>query len=405
MYYKQPKYYGEFKCTGSDCNANCCYGWNIDWKKDEIDKVKNAPGCSSELKELAETGFVPSTGNAENSFKVKLNEKGMCPFQTEDMLCMIQKELGAEYLSKTCTTYPRFNACVVDNKIIYRACNLSCKEIVRLLVNDEKAMELVMVPNKVEKEIDVKHFYSAEDHKAHPELKYQGKIIEFFYELIADKKCSVETNITVGALIAHKLAELIGNKEYDRIPEALQSFRKQVHYAAGIKAIDSLEPNYNVKLGVVDKINEKALGFNLINILKNKDDMYVIDLYLTGEAKLNEMMKDRPFWLRNIALNMLLDLGVPFKSKEHSVFENYRFFVAALACVKLNAIAAALAPEEIDVEVNNQTFNFSGIDKLYGMTGMISRRLFQNKNTFVTVNQILSEFNISSPVHLALLIN
>ena len=40
MYCRQPKYYGEFKCIGPECTANCCYGWRINWKKGEIDKVK-----------------------------------------------------------------------------------------------------------------------------------------------------------------------------------------------------------------------------------------------------------------------------------------------------------------------------------------------------------------------------
>ena len=401
MYYRQPRYYSEFKCIGSGCNANCCYGWNIEWSKEEIDKVKNAPNCSDKLKEILENHF-----NTEDNerISVKLLDDGKCPCQTEDGLCIIQQELGAEYLSRTCTIYPRYFSHLSRNGAVYRGCNLTCKEIVRMLVNDEKAAELVNVPTKDDLRGErLTHGRTAGDVAAHPELKYQGDLFEFFYDLISDKKCSVETNITVGALTALKLADLIGNKEYDRIPEALGSFRKQVHNAAGLKAIDSMKIDYDVKLGIVDRINEKAVGFNMINVLKNPDGLYVVDRYLAGEARLNEMMKDKPFWLRNIALNMIMELSVPFNSKDHSVFENYRFFVAAFACIKINAIAAAFANQE-EYLFRGSSFRFKGIDQIYGLTGMISRSLFQGRNTFDNLNNALNEFKINSPVHLAMLV-
>ena len=403
MYYRQPRYFSDFKCIGSDCTVNCCFGWNIEWSKEEIDKVKNDPNCSAELKNIMETGFISEDG--EKHFSVKLLEDGNCPCQTEDGLCMIQKELGAEYLSRTCTIYPRYDTFIAPHKVIYRGCCLSCKEIVKKLINDEKAAEFVNVPVKDDpSKMILLHSNTPEDISAHPELKYRSDILEFFYELIGDKKCSVETNITVGALIAYKLTDLIGNKEYDRIPEALNSFRKQVHYAAGLKNIDSMEPNYDLKLGVVDKINERGLSFNLINILKNKDGLYVVDLYRDGEAKLNEMMKDKPFWLRNIALNMIQELGIPFHSKDHSIFENYRFFAAAFTCMKINAIAAAVTPEETEFRTKKMTLHLNGIDKIYGLTGLISRRLFQNSKSFEGTNNVLNEFEINSPVHLAMLV-
>ena len=110
MYYRQPKYYGEFKCIGSECTANCCYGWKIEWTKDEVDKVKNAPNCSAELKEKIENCFVPDANKDENAFLIYFDERGSCPCVTEEGLCSVQKELGAEYLSLTCTIYPRYNS-------------------------------------------------------------------------------------------------------------------------------------------------------------------------------------------------------------------------------------------------------------------------------------------------------
>lgn len=402
MYFRQPKYYGEFRCSGSECPSNCCFGWRIDWTKSEIDKVKNAPNCSSELKGIMEKGFF-LTG--EEKYAVQLEDDGRCPCQTEEGLCMIQKELGADYLSKTCTVYPRYNSFTDVNNIIYRGCYLSCQEVVKKLVNDEKAAELVNIPIK-EKNIDLelRYAYSKADLLANPEREHRCKIFEFFYDLIGDKRYNVETALILGALVAQKLTQLIDDKQYDRIPDALKAFRKQVHNANSLKSINDINPNYNVKFGVADKIIENALDFRMTDVLKNEYGKLDVERYLIGEAKLNEMMKDKPFWLRNITLTLLLELGFPFQIKNHTVFEIYSFFVAAVSCLKLNAIASAFAPESLNIQTKGQTLHFDGIEKIYGLTGIISRRIFQSDEAFQNVTKVLSEYDMDSPAYLALLV-
>ena len=74
-YFRQTRCYNQFTCIGSECTANCCYGWNIAWKKDEVDKIKNAPGCSPELKEKIEKSFVLKDGGDDNSYVVEFDER------------------------------------------------------------------------------------------------------------------------------------------------------------------------------------------------------------------------------------------------------------------------------------------------------------------------------------------
>lgn len=404
MYYKQPGYYGEFMCSGSECTANCCFGWRIDWKKTEIDKVKNAPNCSAVLKEIVENNFVPRYIKDENAYVVKLGEDGRCPCQTEEGLCLIQKELGAEYLSDTCTVYPRYNA-FSNSGVIYRGCYLSCQEIVRKLINDEKAADFVSVQTKEDLMGKSTLYPNAADLiEIYPEYEYRSEVFEFFSKLIGNKMYPVETTIILGALAAQKLTQLIDDKKYDLIPEALKAFGKQIHNAAALRSIDNIKPNYNVKFGIADKIIESALDFRMTDVLKNEKGEPDIDRYLIGEAKLNDMMKDKPFWLRNIAMALVLELCVPFKSKEHTAFENYSFFVAAVSCIKLNAIAAAFAPDKLNIQTKGQTLHFEGNEKIYGLTGVISRRILQNTLAFDSVIRVLNEFDMDSPAYLALLV-
>ncbi|MBD5384028.1 MAG: hypothetical protein HDR72_03400 [Ruminococcaceae bacterium] len=120
MYFRQPRYFGDFKCIGGTCTNSCCIGWRIDWHKNEIDKITDAPECSEELRELVGKSFV----KIENSDKyiVALGAGGRCPFLTEDNFCRIQRELGAEYLSNTCSIYPRHH--IIAGDAVYRYCNM-----------------------------------------------------------------------------------------------------------------------------------------------------------------------------------------------------------------------------------------------------------------------------------------
>lgn len=407
MYFKQPKYYGEFKCLGMECKLNCCYGWRIDWKKDEVDKVINAPDCSPELKEIMETGFTPIEKSDENHYMVKLDEQRKCPCQTEEGLCLIQKELGAEYLSYVCTNYPRYNSFMDKNEgVVFRGCYMSCEEIVRKLISDEKSAELVSVPIKEEKIVKIGHRNIDEEFVSEkPEFEYRTQIVEFFYELIGDKKCSLETDLILGALAAEKLTELVEKKEYDRIPEALKSFRKQVHNAAALKSIDNIKPNFHASFGAAEKIINSIIDVNLTGLLKNKNKELDVERYITGRVLLDELMKDNPFWLRNIARSLILELCIPFKSTEHSIFENYSFFVATVAGIKLNAVAAAISPKKLNLNLFGINHHVDGMEDLISVfTGIISRRFFQNDKAFDEVIRILKEFGMNSPAYLALLI-
>ena len=97
--------------------------------------------------------------------------------------------------------------------------------------------------------------------------------------------------------MAQKITQLSDRKQYDMISEALQAFKKQIHSASALQSIEKIKPNYNVKFGVADKIIENALDFRMTDVLKSENGELDINRYIIGEQKLNEMMKDKPFWL------------------------------------------------------------------------------------------------------------
>lgn len=402
MYYRQPRYYGDFRCIGGSCIDNCCYGWRIDWTKEEIDKVKNADGISPELKELAEKSFVPNE-RKEGMYKINyIGEVKMCPFQTEERLCRIQKELGAEYLSHTCTIYPRRELTVPN--IVYRFMSMACREIISKLFFEENACDLINVGGS--KEFESGNCRFAEDViRKRPEMKYYSDIFEFYYELISNKKLPVETAVIFGALAAQKLTELAKNKQYDIIPEALKAFRKQFHNPEQIKMIENIKPNYYMKLGFMAELFEQIFRSGVTPLLHDQTGTLNIDLYNKGEEGLRGALKGREYFLRNLALNLLFEFDTPFYFEENSVFENYSLFATAFGLLKLNLIAACRSGENsIAYGTEGQKFVYKGDDKLIGITAMVCRGICQDHERAKVITALLKSNNFTTPAYLALLV-
>lgn len=413
MYFRQPRYFGEFKCVGGDCTNSCCIGWRIDWEKEEIDKITSSPDCSEELGELVKRMFVKPDGL--DKYVVVLGETKRCPFLTEDNFCRIQRELGEEYLSHTCSIYPRHY--LIANEAAYRYCNMSCPEIMNKLLNNEKSMDLVNVPIKTPVTVKGAVTNTEKALEEHPELKYRGELLEFFYELIADKRNDVETSIILGALAAQALSKIIAEKDYDRIPDAIKEIKPQLHNAAQLRNISNIKPNYYVKLGAAGELSKEIFHINTVSALIDGEGKPNINLYLSGEERLGETFKDRPFYLRNIALNLLLELVVPFKFTDKTVFENYSLFAAAFALFKLNVIATAELTEraERSQRTNVEVIGSSQLnikikvvvdtEKYVNISAaQISRDICHNNDNALKLLEELQKRGISTPAYLALLI-
>ncbi|GGF88273.1 lysine-N-methylase [Paenibacillus albidus] len=131
-----PGYIREFQCTGAACEDSCCSFWEITIDKSTYEKYKRIPDKS--IREDINSNLVrnPKNNGAHASFK--MNQKtGNCPMLCGG-LCSIQAKLGEDYLSQTCSTYPR-----VLNKrdeSIEVSALLSCPEIARLVLLSKDSM-------------------------------------------------------------------------------------------------------------------------------------------------------------------------------------------------------------------------------------------------------------------------
>ncbi len=411
MYYRQPEYYGDFKCIGGDCKFTCCAGWLITWSDEEIAKVKNAPECSEELRALLDSSFKKMDGDDKTMNAVKLGEGQRCPFLTEESLCKIQRELGAEYLSHTCSHYPR-KFCQIQDPVtgkpthFYRSCALSCPEVTKRLVFDKKAMNLVNIP--VKQDTLLHGVIKDEDRikAGHEEYLYRGEMFELFYNLISDKKYSVEASIAYGVLVAALFKVIVEKKNYGDIPRAINEMGSPAVKKEMLLRNEAIKPNYQMKVDFLGTIMEKIVGSNTFGNLKKEDGTVDIERYKKGEETISKMFGGDEYWLRNIALNLLFEFTIPFYSEKYTILESYSLFLIAFACFKLNAIASVAGDDGKYNLILSKDYNaqFEGMDSVWGFASVISRSLCQSSVNAEKLIDLLKKLNLIAPEKLAALI-
>lgn len=135
MIYIKPSFYDDFKCIADKCTDNCCIGWEIDVDDNTFEKYNklNTP-LGDEIRKR-----MTVSPDGSRCFELAANDR--CPFLNEQNLCRIIMGCGEEYLCEICNNHPRFYEWFTG--ITECGLGLSCEEVCRILLCDEKPFSLV----------------------------------------------------------------------------------------------------------------------------------------------------------------------------------------------------------------------------------------------------------------------
>jgi lysine-N-methylase len=131
----RPEYAGKFRCVGPVCVDSCCVGWRVDIDQATFEKYQSIE--AGPLRALMDENIVHLPEAKESTRPVPFAQIRMpvslqCPFHNAEKLCQIQVDLGEEYLSRTCATFPR-TTYVID-QLEETTLSLSCPEAARLVL-------------------------------------------------------------------------------------------------------------------------------------------------------------------------------------------------------------------------------------------------------------------------------
>src|SRR5581483_10386337 len=134
-----PQYVRRFRCIGGSCEDTCCKGWKVSVDEKTYKKYRACPDSELLVQMTANVTRNRKNPTPANYAKVRMTSDAACPFLDTEQLCSIQKRLGEEYLSTTCTSYPR--ARNVVNGVVEESMSMSCPEAARLAFPDPTSME------------------------------------------------------------------------------------------------------------------------------------------------------------------------------------------------------------------------------------------------------------------------
>ncbi len=128
----KPNYYNDFSCLAGRCPATCCAHWEVVIDPAHLRLYQSLPG---ELGDQIRSAMVELDG--ELCFGL---DHGNCRMLRPDGLCEIQRQLGHDALSQSCSLFPRFVTELGLRREI--GLSLSCPEAARLILSGNEPFSL-----------------------------------------------------------------------------------------------------------------------------------------------------------------------------------------------------------------------------------------------------------------------
>ncbi|MBQ6798800.1 MAG: flagellin lysine-N-methylase [Oscillospiraceae bacterium] len=124
MKIREQSCYADFVCIAGDCPDTCCRSWEVVIDEKTKAYYETLPG---ELGDYVRSCLITDE-EGDTCMKPK---DGACPMLLESGLCLLQKELGEQALSRVCDRYPRFTHSfgALTERGISLSCPVACEMI------------------------------------------------------------------------------------------------------------------------------------------------------------------------------------------------------------------------------------------------------------------------------------
>lgn len=202
--YFQPEYVSKFKCDGAKCNARCCKGWTITIDKATYEKYSALADAHEIIPHI-------KFNSEKKSYVMKLDEKFFCPMLTENNLCRLQRDYGEEFLSVTCSSYPRHT--YNFGKFFERSLTMTCPVAAELILFQEEPIEfkLVEVPEKIHNnggKIAIETFRIPEEY-----LSVFFEIQIAMISILQERRFFIDQRLIVLGIFLDKLQDIFSDKD------------------------------------------------------------------------------------------------------------------------------------------------------------------------------------------------
>lgn len=347
--YFQPEYISRFKCDGAKCKARCCKDWTIDIDKATYEKY-------SALADAQEIISHIKFDEKRKTHVVTLDEKTSCPFLTENNLCRLQRDYGEEFLSMTCTTYPRHT--YNFGKFFERSLTLTCPVAAEMILFQEEPLEFKFfeVPEKIHSnggKIQIGAFHVPEKH-----LSVVFEIQLAMISILQERRFSIDQRLIVLGLFLDKLQELSLDKtDRETFMNLIGAYESEEFLMGEIAPLfQSFPGNAENFLPLIIKFIGYTIPFfrgsNFFDALEKVLEIQpdekglvsieeIIPRYENLAAERKAFLEKYSTVLENYLVNELFMYSYPWRFKEETMTKNFAVFMISYKIFELIFFSAA----------------------------------------------------------------
>ena len=312
-------YMDQYSCLAEKCDDNCCNGWVIYIDKKTYEKYMRFEDKFS--KKILKYTMVNEDNTEDDKYAVIIfDHRGHCPFLSNDLLCQIHLEYGAENQSVICANYPRIiNA---HHNVLECVGTVSCPEIARVALLQKEPIVLKRVeylpigPVAFNKSIN-----PGDTSEKRIIYKYFSELREFTIEILQSRQFEIWDRMAMINLFYKDLSLELNNFCEVDIPQRIKQFHSTYLHEKGIKwhnhnifrqKISALLPLFKVaideKLGVsmpgnryLEFCDDYARGIGNINPMNF--EMVLHNFFQAHETYYSPFMRDKEYIIENYLVN------------------------------------------------------------------------------------------------------
>ena len=325
-------YYDTFKCIADKCSLTCCQEWRI--AVDEETKKKWAGHQLQDEESKKTVSLCDCLEQEENGSIITLNKEKKCPFLNQEKLCKLVIGLGEEFLSKTCTTFPR-QANEFEGRTEHSLASC-CPVVVDLMRAEEPKLQHERL------------------NFANPNEALLYEVRQMILKLMGDDTYSLPERMM---MTFYTLLELLDQKNLSL--EEIQASGKQKRLKPLIHAIkkmafspiDSLLESNELFLDVVENYRKQGLyvGYleSIAQLAENLEADYEEEILLEKQAAFEEVLAKEQMLLKHYILAEIISNGLMPESDLQDMVVAFEWIVMEYSVLRQALFLKWLEQDEV----------------------------------------------------------
>lgn len=301
----QPQYVKDFECIGAACEDSCCDGgWDILIDKDTYKKHVVQPWLRKSISRNRKDESKEAYG------RIKLDVNGRCPFLDASSLCKVHRQLGDEYLSLTCSTYPRITNYV--DGVVERSMSLSCPEAARKALLNPDPMEFDQTLESTSTRIIINRVFKTSKNPT-TILRHYWEVRIFIISLLQNRSLKLWERLVILGLFCQRLEQ---EGQNGNVSQIVTDFANSLETGAFAGALDSIPNEVGIQLAIIKKLMDKR-------VLAGGSTRRLVEYFAEFLLGLQYMIEDNS---KNIGQNYLEAYNryyEPLMTKHEYILENY----------------------------------------------------------------------------------